>query len=90
MAASFFRGTQLDQNVKFKDKDLELTKKMMFPADFDKPVDISKVSNRVYLSTVLLKVRIEVIRKWVERRIAELTGDEEDDVVPNFVISQLE
>jgi hypothetical protein len=47
MAASFFRGTQLDQNVKFKDKDLELTKKMMFPADFDKPVDISKVSNRV-------------------------------------------
>ena len=44
MAASFFRGTQLDQNVKFKDKDRELTKKMNFPPEFDKQVDISKVS----------------------------------------------
>ena len=31
-----------------------------------------------------------MIRKWVERRIAELTGDDQDDVVPGFVISQLE
>ena len=75
--------------MKFKDKDRELTKKMLFPADFDKPVDISKVSNRVPKYSHL-KVRIEVIRKWVERRIAELTGDEDDDVMPNFVISQLE
>ena len=37
-----------------------------------------------------LKVRIDVIRKWVERRIAELTGDDQVDVVPGFVISQLE
>ncbi len=44
MAASFFRGTQLDQNVKFKDKDKELTKKLQFPPEFDKPVDINKVS----------------------------------------------
>lgn len=44
MAASFFRGTQLDQNVKFKDKDKELTKKWNFPPEFDTAVDLKKVS----------------------------------------------
>lgn len=47
MAASFFRGTQLDQNVKFKDKDRELTKKWSFPPEFDRPVNLQKVSARV-------------------------------------------
>ena len=47
MAASFFRGTQLDQNVKFKDKDRELTKTWIFPPEFDLQVNLSKVSARV-------------------------------------------
>ncbi len=52
MAASFFRGTALDQNVKFKDKDLELTKKWQFPPEFDQHVNLSKVSARAPISQV--------------------------------------
>ena len=48
MAASFFRGTHLDQNVKFKDKDRELTKIWKFPPEFDQTVNLNKVSARVY------------------------------------------
>jgi hypothetical protein len=44
MAASFFRGTHIDQNVKFKDKDKELTKKWKYPPEFDLSVDLKKVS----------------------------------------------
>ncbi len=45
MTASFFRGTQLDQNVKFKDKEKELLKAWKWPPEFDKPVNINKVSD---------------------------------------------
>jgi hypothetical protein len=34
----------LDQNVKFKDKDKELTKKWNFPPEFDYPLNMKKVS----------------------------------------------
>lgn len=44
MAANFFRGTHIDQNVKFKDKDRELTKKWNFPPEFDLTVELKKVS----------------------------------------------
>jgi hypothetical protein len=45
MAAAFFRGTTIDQNVKFKDKDLELTKKWQFPPELDQHVNLAKVSD---------------------------------------------
>ena len=45
MAAAFFRGTGIEQNVKFKDKDKQLIKETEWPADFEKQVDLSKVSN---------------------------------------------
>ena len=44
MAAAFFRGTGIDQNVKFKDKDKQLIKETEWPAEFDQRVDLSKVS----------------------------------------------
>ena len=45
MSAAFFRGTQIDQNVKFKDKDKELARTMKFPPEFDQQVDLKKVSS---------------------------------------------
>ena len=46
MAAAFFRGTQIDQNVKFKDKDRQLIRETEWPAEFEQPVDLSKVSRQ--------------------------------------------
>ena len=76
MSASFFRGTQLDQNVKFKDKEAKLIKAREWPEIFDSKVDIKKVS-------------LDVIKIWIERRLTELMGDE-DEIVINFAISMLE
>lgn len=44
MTAAFFRGTKVDQNVKFKDKDKQFIKQWKWPAEFDQPIDLSKVS----------------------------------------------
>jgi hypothetical protein len=44
MSAAFFRGTQLDQNVKFKDKDKQFIRQWKWPKEFDEPVDLAKVS----------------------------------------------
>lgn len=48
MAASFFRGTQIDQNVRFKDKDKALTKGLNAPPEFSNPVNLNKVSTRAW------------------------------------------
>ena len=53
MAAAFFRGTQIDQNVKFKDKDRQLIRETEWPAEFEHPVDLSKVSR---LRSILLSI----------------------------------
>ena len=44
MAAAFFRGTGIDQNVKFKDKDKQLIRETEWPPEFEKQIDLSKVS----------------------------------------------
>ena len=54
MSAAFFRGTQIDQNVKFKDKDKELVRQMKFPPEFDHPVDLNKVSDH-FLRTIIFQ-----------------------------------
>ncbi len=38
----------------------------------------------------LLKVQIDLIGKWVERRLEELMGGEQDDIVINMIIGMLE
>ena len=48
MSAAFFRGTQIDQNVKFKDKDKQLIRDTEWPASFDQPVDLRKVSRNIF------------------------------------------
>ena len=76
MSASFFRGTQLDQNVKFKDKEKELLRQWPWPPEFTQTVDLSRV-------------QLDVIKVWIERRLAELIG-EEDEIVTNLVVAELE
>ena len=49
---------------------------MKFPKDFEEKVDMQKI-------------RIEVMHPWIAKRISELLGFE-DDVLINFVYSQLE
>jgi serine/arginine repetitive matrix protein 1 len=49
---------------------------MKFPPEFNEKVDLKKV-------------KFDLIKSWISKRIGELLGFE-DDVVINFVISSLE
>ena len=53
MCSSFFRGTHLDQNVKFQDKNKKLIKEWNWPDIFDKKVDLTKV-------------KLKPINTWIE------------------------
>lgn len=46
---SFFKGTSVDQNSKFEDKDKKIINSTKWPEIFDKKVDISKVRNCILI-----------------------------------------
>ena len=60
MSAAFFRGTQIDQNVKFKDKDRQMIRDTEWPASFDQPVDLRKVSRIIFYRNQELFARISL------------------------------
>lgn len=45
MSAGFFRGTTHEQDSRFSDKEKKLIQQKQWPAIFDTPVDLNKVSN---------------------------------------------
>ncbi|CAI2376831.1 unnamed protein product [Moneuplotes crassus] len=73
---SFFKGTSVDQNSKFADKDKKIINSTSWPEIFNQKVDISKVNR-------------DSIRPWIETRVNELM-DVEDELIPDLVISYLE
>ncbi|CAG8480135.1 4801_t:CDS:2 [Funneliformis caledonium] len=72
----FFKGTSLEQDSRFSDKQKKLLKSMNFPSEFNLKVDLKKVN-------------LNVIRPWVAQKIVELLGGE-DEVVVNYVFGLLE
>mmetsp|Transcript_18296 Transcript_18296/g.38224 ORF Transcript_18296/g.38224 Transcript_18296/m.38224 type:complete len:491 (-) Transcript_18296:1620-3092(-) len=76
MASGFFRGTALEQDSRFRDKNKKLMQTTSFNKVFDEKVDVRKVD-------------LSKVTTWIERRITELLGFE-DEVVINFTVSQLE
>eukprot|EP00051_Salpingoeca_urceolata_P003389 m.57382 g.57382 ORF g.57382 m.57382 type:complete len:121 (-) comp12734_c0_seq2:932-1294(-) len=74
--AGFFRGTSLDQDNRFANKEKKLMKSMKFEPVLDTKVEMNKVN-------------LETIKPWITRRITELL-DFEDDVLIDFIFNQLE
>jgi hypothetical protein len=68
--------TYLLPNMQWTDKDDKLLRTMSFPAILSTPVDASKI-------------RIEVLRDWVERTITALLGVE-DDICIEYVFELLQ
>ncbi len=75
--AGFFRGTTADQDNRFSDKEKKLLKQMKF----EEPLLTTKIE--------WSKVRMDVIKPWITKRIAQLLGME-DDVVTEFIFNQLD
>ncbi|CAG8467853.1 4565_t:CDS:10 [Ambispora leptoticha] len=75
-SGGFFKGTSLEQDSRFSDKEKKLLKSMNFPAEFNKKVDFDKVN-------------MTVIKPWIANKVVELLGAE-DEVVVNYVFGLLE
>ena len=73
---SFYRGTTHEQDGRFKNKEKKMMENKVFPKEFDEIVDITKVE-------------VKVVRAWVEKRVTELLGFD-DEFLTNFIMSMLE
>jgi len=62
--------------VRFGDKDKKILKSENLPQEYETPIDISKIV-------------LEPIKMWVERRVTEILGFE-DDIVIGIINAQLE
>ncbi|CAH2016069.1 unnamed protein product [Acanthoscelides obtectus] len=71
-----YTGTNTDQDNRFSDKEKKLLKQMKFNSCLSQQVDMTKV-------------KLEVIKPWIQDKLTDMLKME-DDVVVNFVYNQLE
>jgi len=72
-----FRGTGAGQDVRFSNKEKKLMKSMKFPKELDVKVDMKKVN-------------MDVMKPWIAKRVTELLGGLEDEVLIGLIYNQLE
>lgn len=72
----FFRGTSMDQDARFSNKEKKLISTMKFPPEYNTKVDMKKVV-------------LEVIKPWISQQITEILGFE-DEVLIGYVFGLLE
>ncbi|KAL0419257.1 UNVERIFIED_CONTAM: Serine/arginine repetitive matrix protein 1 [Sesamum radiatum] len=70
------RGTSADQDTRFSNKQAKLLKSQKFAPELENLVDMTKV-------------KMDVMRPWIAKRVTELIGFE-DEVLINFIYSLLE
>ncbi|KAK9828569.1 hypothetical protein WJX72_000810 [[Myrmecia] bisecta] len=71
-----FKGVSAGQDSRFTDKEKKLLKSMKFPKEFEQKADLSKV-------------KWDVIKPWIAKRVTELLGVE-DDVLIGYIYEQLD
>jgi len=76
MSGGFFKGTSLEQDSRFADKQAKLLSSMQFPAEYSQRVDVNKV-------------KLEVLKPWIVSRIRDMLGFD-DEVVADLVVNTLE
>ncbi|XP_073271996.1 uncharacterized protein [Primulina huaijiensis] len=76
MSGGFFRGTSTDQDTRFSNKKAKLLKSKKFASELETLVDMTKV-------------KMDVMRPWIAKRVTELIGFE-DEVLINFIYGLLE
>jgi serine/arginine repetitive matrix protein 1 len=77
MSGNAYVGIRADQDSRFADKQAALLRKTPWPADFAPP------------HPDLGRVQWEALRPWVERRVTELLGVE-DEVLVAYVLEEIE
>jgi serine/arginine repetitive matrix protein 1 len=73
---SYYRGTTHEQDARFKNKDKKLLEALKYPKEFETKINIDKVE-------------LKVIRTWVENKLNEFLGFE-DEFCTNYAMNMLE
>lgn len=76
MAGSFYRGTSIDQDGRFTNKEKKLISQKQWPEVFDHRIDLKKVD-------------LKIIKQWIGTKITSILGFE-DELVINLAISEIE
>lgn len=78
MSAGQFRGTSIEQDSRFSNKEKSLLKSLSkdFPPEFSKKVDLSNVN-------------WDSIKPWIENRVSQLLGGLEDEILLNFIFESV-
>ncbi|KAJ3342868.1 Serine/arginine repetitive matrix protein 1 [Entophlyctis luteolus] len=79
MADGGFRGTNVEQDTRFADKQKKLLKSLKFPPSF------SQKASQVDMS----KVNISVIKPWITTKVTTLLGFE-DELLINYIFEMLQ
>lgn len=69
------RGTNYEQDSRFADKTKRMLEKSVWPDEYDQRVNLGKVD-------------MELVKMWIEKKVKELLGYE-DDIASNTAISLL-
>jgi serine/arginine repetitive matrix protein 1 len=72
---SFYRGTTIEQDGRFKNKEKKLFENINIP-EFDTPIDIKKIE-------------MKVIKDWIDKKIKLILGFE-DEFCVNYAHTMLE
>ena len=70
-----YSGTSIAQDGRFSNKEKKLLKTRKWPKEFNKKVDLSKVE-------------MSVIEKWIEDKIEDILGFD-DEIVVNLAVAEL-
>jgi hypothetical protein len=76
MSGISFRGTSVEQDSRFGDKNKKLQQTLTFPDIYSRPVHIDKVN-------------VSVLKPWVTERVTQLMGVD-DEVISMMVLNSLE
>ncbi|KAG7673475.1 putative PWI domain-containing protein [Nannochloris sp. 'desiccata'] len=79
MSGNAFRGVSAEQDARFGNKEKKLLKSLAktFPPEYSVKVDMNKIN-------------WEAMKVWIAKRLTELLGGVEDDVLIGYVFEQLE
>ncbi|CAA7392724.1 unnamed protein product [Spirodela intermedia] len=98
MSGGFFRGTSADQDTRFSNKQAKLLKTQKFAQELDHLVSDHHLQASSFVScdiefvefaVDMTKVKMDVMKPWIAKRVTELLGFE-DEVLINFVYGLLD
>ena len=73
---TFYKGTSITQDGRFKNKDKQLLEKLNFPEEYSIPIHKSKLN-------------LKIIKSWIDKKLNDILGFD-DECLTNYIINLIE